>query len=70
MIAQTAIKPLALRKLQRVDVFQPKSMEPVSKWNWTPQVKNPEKLNNIIASGGNSTSRSTYSTQQDHGENS
>jgi len=68
MQLQTAQKPLALRSLKRVDIDQLKVSQPVSKWNWTPAVSNPEALNTIIASGGNTTTRNTFSTQQDHGE--
>ncbi len=68
MIAQIAKKPLALRQIQRVDVDQPRTILPVNQWNWTPNVKNPENLNKIIASGGNTTSKSTFSSQTDHGE--
>ena len=69
MQTQTLTKPLALRNLKRVDFDQPKKITPVNEWNWTPCVSNPEKLNKIIASGGNTTSRSTGSNQTDHGEN-
>jgi len=64
-----ASKPLALRNLQRVDMIEQKSSTPVNEWNWTPSVSNPEKLNNIVASGSNTTTRNTFSSQQDHGEN-
>ncbi len=69
MQMQTAQKPLALRSLKRVDIDQPKVSKPISKWNWSPSVSNPEALNTIIASGNNTTTRNTFSTQQDHGEN-
>jgi hypothetical protein len=69
MQVQTAQKPLALRSLKRVDIDQPKVSKPVSKWNWTPSISNPEALNTIVASGGNTTTRNTFSSQQDHGEN-
>lgn len=69
MQVESAQKPLALRSLMRVDIDQPKVTKPVSEWNWTPSVSNPKALNSIIASGGNTTTRNTFSTQQDHGEN-
>lgn len=69
MQTQISQKPLALRSLKRVDLDQPQVSKPVSKWNWIPSVSNPNELNTIIASGGNTTSRQTYSNQTDHGEN-
>ena len=69
MQVQSVQKPLALRSLKRVDFDQPKVTKPVSKWNWTPSVSNPDTINTIIASGDKTTTRNTFSTQQDHGEN-
>ena len=40
-------------------------------WNWKPEVKDLNQIDKsfIEASGGNSTSRNTFNTQLDHGEN-
>lgn len=40
-------------------------------WNWKPEVKDLNQIDKsfIEASGGNSTSRDTFKTQKDHGEN-
>jgi len=43
---------------------------PHEQWNWHPDVKDPSQINRsfIEASGGNTTSRNTFTTQMDHGE--
>lgn len=68
MQSATTTRPLALRNLQKVDFKQPKKMIPVNDWNWTPSISDPRKFDNIVASGGNTTSKATWSSQTDHGE--
>jgi hypothetical protein len=43
---------------------------PVANWNWTPDVRDPKKIEktNLEASGGRTTTKQTFSNQQDHGE--
>jgi hypothetical protein len=61
---------IALEKMSRVDTQKP-SFIPSANWNWKPEVTDPEAIDKtfIEASGGNTTSRSTGSSQTDHGEN-
>lgn len=61
---------LALNSMSRTDISQSKPVEPVSKWNWTPRIQNPEKVNGMFASGGNTTTKTTNSPPVlEHGEN-
>ena len=61
-------RPLALKGMQRVDLTEMK-VNPVQSWSWNPVVKDPQRLDKILASGGNTTTRQTFKTQSDHGEN-
>lgn len=68
MYTEITNKPLALRGMQRVDLTEMK-VKPVQSWSWNPVVKDPEKLDKMLASGSNTTSKNTFRTQMDHGEN-
>jgi hypothetical protein len=61
---------IAFENMTRVNQSAPVFV-PTSEWNWQPEVKNIDSINTnfIEASGGNSTSRNTFSSQMDHGEN-
>jgi hypothetical protein len=61
---------IALEELRRVDEVSFK-MKPVAEWNWTPRVSDLKGLEKALieASGRNTTSKATFSSQQDHGEN-
>ncbi len=61
---------IAFEKMSRVDTRTP-TFIPSANWNWKPEVSDPEAIDKtfIEASGGNSTSRSTFTNQMDHGEN-
>ena len=61
-------KPLALRNLQQVDLNQSK-LTPINQWNWKPAILDPDKINKLIASGDRLTTKNTFSSQLDHGEN-
>jgi hypothetical protein len=61
---------IAFENMSRVDSANPKFV-PSAEWNWKPEVAEPSGIDKsfIEASGGNSTSRQTFSNQTDHGEN-
>jgi hypothetical protein len=61
---------IALEELRRVDEVSLK-IKPVAEWNWTPRVSDLQGLEKSLveASGRNTTSKSTFTSQQDHGEN-
>jgi hypothetical protein len=61
---------LALENMKKVNA-QNYVHIPVSEWNWTPVVGDIKDLDQkfIEASGNNTTSRNTFSSQVDHGEN-
>lgn len=61
---------IALENMRKVNHKVPQFV-PTKDWNWTPDVKNPDAIDEsfIQASGGNTTSRETFKTQMDHGEN-
>jgi len=46
------------------------SYTPSTEWNWKPAVTDLDELDKhfISASGSSSTTKNTYSSQQDHGE--
>lgn len=61
---------IAFEAMKRVDSHS-YVHTPVSEWNWKPAVDDLKDLDQkfIEASGNNTTSRNTFSSQVDHGEN-
>jgi hypothetical protein len=59
---------LGIKNMQRVDAQFETPLMPLEQWSWQPNIANANNLKEIVASGSSTTTRNTYSTQQDHGE--
>lgn len=61
---------IALENMKKVSQNQFNYIS-ANEWNWKPEVKDLNQIDKslIEASGSNTTSKSTFTTQMDHGEN-
>lgn len=59
--------PMAVLGMKCVEISGAQHLEPQS-WSWKPKVQNPHKLVDAM-NASNNTSRNTFSSQVDHGEN-
>lgn len=60
--------PMAVLGMEPVETDNKDEQTNLAEWTWKPQVKNADRLADALKASSN-TSKATYKTQVDHGEN-